>query len=569
MSTLAQQIPALTTTVERRFYSRIVPQSPIFVAFKESKDCLLLNVSENGLLVSTPAELTCNFVARISIPLKGLPRPVQVDVRVVWVSETSKLAGIQLLDLSEHDRQLIRKWGAQESAQFLQPEPRHILAVAGTSAPPSEASQPTLPSTEEAPFNGPQEIASLAPPLTIRRRSISAAAGIATYSALIATVSVAAVFFARNGAQAHYFARSLESAYESSAAGPPAQDIPASLPNPDTLKPAADSQVASLAASAGAAQSQSAPTGTPALQNSAQTGENTKDGVNRGGSATSTPQNQRHASRISSTSPAEPTSRTDPTPDTSRLLAENPANARNDQSQPAAIPPATDSAPVSSTPSESFTSSNDATPVVQPTSPDPPAATEPIRNPTPASDLAAGVPTTIPSTSAAAPVHSAPPRNSDAPVIQMDAPARQVLEIHLPSGYYAPFFNLPGERVLETPSATMHIQRSVHLPATHVRWPSNHNKKVVIGGLLSRVDPRAAQVQLIPGDSVRVRASVAKDGRVDSVTPLSGPPYLVRAVVQAVHQWRYQPTLLDGKPVETQCFVVVQFHAPATHTARK
>jgi len=151
----------------------------------------------------------------------------------------------------------------------------------------------------------------------------------------------------------------------------------------------------------------------------------------------------------------------------------------------------------------------------------------------------------------------------------MDAPAHQVLEIHLPPGYYAPFFNLPGERVLETSSATMHIQRSVRMPATHAAWPFNRKKKVVIGGLISRVDPQAAQVQLIPGDSVRVRAVVAKDGRVESVAPVYGPPNLARAVAVAVRQWRYQPTLIDGKQVETQCFVVVQFHAPATRTARK
>jgi len=103
MSTSVQQVWALTTTVERRFYPRIVPHVLIFVAFDECKEGLLLNGSENGLLVSTPTELRCNSAARISIPLNGLPEPVQVNVRVVWASEARKLAGIQLLDLSEHE----------------------------------------------------------------------------------------------------------------------------------------------------------------------------------------------------------------------------------------------------------------------------------------------------------------------------------------------------------------------------------------------------------------------------------------------------------------------------------
>ncbi len=563
MSSSARSIPASTTTVERRFYPRIAPQSPIFVAFDESKEGLLLNVSENGLLVSTPGELACNFVARISIPLNGLPKPIRVNVRVVWANEASKLAGIQLLDLTEHDRQLIRKWGAQESAQSLQPEPRHSLALAKPSAISSDAPHSAPSSTKEASFKGPLDIAPLVLPPAIRTRSISAAVGIATYGVLGATVCLAAVFFVRNGAQAHYFARTLESTYKSSSV---------------------------------AAQSTSAASAAPPLQNSAQTGEGTKDHLTTNSSregtasavpktsgisgvltpearrpvartsAISTAQNQRRASRINSTSPSQPTLQSNPSPDTSRLLTENRSGAPMDQSQPDAVPSATDSASTSSA-ADSSTPVG-ATSETPPASPDPPSASAPIRIPTPASDLAA-TPATIPSSPIVAPTHPAPARKSEAQVIQMDAPAHQVLEIHLPPGYYAPFFNLPGERVLETSSATMHIQRSLRMPATHAAWPFNRKKKVVIGGLISRVDPQAAQVQLIPGDAVRVRASVAKDGRVESVAPVYGPPNLARAVAVAVRQWRYQPTLLDGKQVETQCSVVVQFHAPATRTARK
>ncbi|MGB9466803.1 MAG: hypothetical protein WBR10_16975 [Candidatus Acidiferrum sp.] len=43
----------------------------------------------------------------------------------------------------------------------------------------------------------------------------------------------------------------------------------------------------------------------------------------------------------------------------------------------------------------------------------------------------------------------------------MDPPRNQVLEVHLPIGHPASFFSLPGECVLESPTVTMHIQRSV------------------------------------------------------------------------------------------------------------
>jgi hypothetical protein len=491
MSTLAQQIPASTASLERRFYPRIVPRAPLFIALDETTDCLLLNVSENGLLVSAPVELACNFVARIAIPLNGLPKPVQVNVRVVWASEARKLAGIQLLDLAEHDRQLIRKWGAQESAQFRHAEPHLPAAVPGRSAKSSESPHAALPLSEEVPFNKLLHIAPPAPPSAARKRSTSYAAGIAMFGVLGAAVCLAAMLLVKNGAQPHYFARSLQFAYKTSAAAPPAQDIAPSLPYPDATKLVADRQVASLA----------------------------------------------------------------------------PSTA--DQSQPGANPTASGSAVIVRAAADSFAPAIEApeTPLVVP---DPPAATgKPIRNLARANDVAAGAHATIPSSPLVASTRFAPPLNSNPPVIQLDAPARQVLEIHLPSGYYEPFLNLPGERVFELPSATLHIQRSVRLPTARLHWPSSRNKQVVIGGLISRVDPQAAQVQPVSGDAVRVRASVTTDGYVERVTPLYGPPNLVRAVVQAVRQWQYQPTLLDGKPAETQCDVVVQFRVPATRTARK
>jgi protein TonB len=40
---------------------------------------------------------------------------------------------------------------------------------------------------------------------------------------------------------------------------------------------------------------------------------------------------------------------------------------------------------------------------------------------------------------------------------------------------------------------------------------------------------------------------------------LTGPPLLVRAAVEAVSRWRYQPTLLNGEPVEVITEIDVNF----------
>ena len=539
MSTSAQELPALTTTVERRFYSRIVPHAPIFVSADGTHESLLLNVSENGLLLSTPTELICNFVARIAIPLNGLPKPVQVIVRVVWSSEARKLAGIQLLDLSEHDREQIRKWGAQSSTQSLHQEPNHPQIVAIPSPTSHDTTNVTPSFAGKAPFNRPRAVAPLAPPLIARRRSNSTVAGIATLGVFLGTVCIAGVFFLKNGAPRNLVARSNESHEESSAATSPAQEIPGSQQNQEPSKREAVSKVAPPVASVDAAISKSVLSRAPDRHNSAQAGVHAKD--DHEGSVVDTGENN-------------------PKPDTSRLSTEHPAYARTDPSVTGANPTVTDAAPKISGTGINSSAAGDAAPATLPALPYPLGAKEPARNAPRTNGVTTGTTTTIPSGPFAAPTRPAPTRQSDTSPIQVDAPARQVMEIHLPRGYHAPFFDLPGERILESPSATLHIRRSVRMPVTHVGWPFNRNKKVMVGGLISRVDPRAAQDQIGPRDLVRVNMTVATDGRIESIKPIQGPSNLVRAVVNAVSEWRYQPTFLDGKPVETQCYVVVQFH---------
>jgi hypothetical protein len=149
MSTSAEQIAVLNAPVERRFYPRIAPSAPIYIASGEKNQGELLNVSENGLLVSTPIALKLNVVSRISVPLSGLPNAIQIHARVIWTSESTKRAGIQMLDLSEHDREQIRKWGALESAQSSQQEVnRPRVAPEAPVTPP--APMPTMQSSTEA-----------------------------------------------------------------------------------------------------------------------------------------------------------------------------------------------------------------------------------------------------------------------------------------------------------------------------------------------------------------------------------------------------------------------------------
>lgn len=58
---------------------------------------------------------------------------------------------------------------------------------------------------------------------------------------------------------------------------------------------------------------------------------------------------------------------------------------------------------------------------------------------------------------------------------------------------------------------------------------------------------------------VVVSATVGVDGKVKSASAVSGPPLLQKAAVEAVRQWIYKPTTLNGAPVESETRVEVRF----------
>ena len=72
------------------------------------------------------------------------------------------------------------------------------------------------------------------------------------------------------------------------------------------------------------------------------------------------------------------------------------------------------------------------------------------------------------------------------------------------------------------------------------------------------VYPPLAKQARISG-TVRLHAIIAKDGSVIQLEVVQGHPLLVQSALDAVRQWRYQPTLLNGEPVEVDTTVDVVF----------
>jgi protein TonB len=72
------------------------------------------------------------------------------------------------------------------------------------------------------------------------------------------------------------------------------------------------------------------------------------------------------------------------------------------------------------------------------------------------------------------------------------------------------------------------------------------------------VYPPLAKQARIQG-TVKLSAIISKDGTIQHLEVISGHPLLVPAALEAVKQWVYQPTLLNGEPVEVITQIDVNF----------
>ncbi|MEX2303345.1 MAG: energy transducer TonB [Bryobacterales bacterium] len=98
------------------------------------------------------------------------------------------------------------------------------------------------------------------------------------------------------------------------------------------------------------------------------------------------------------------------------------------------------------------------------------------------------------------------------------------------------------------------------------QMPIRLGGRVQAAKILNRVSPvyPAEAVEQGLTGVVHLEAIITVEGAVRDIKVLSGEPALARAAVDAVRQWRYQPTFLNGRPVEVITDIKVNFaiHAP-------
>src|SRR6202047_3528714 len=93
--------------------------------------------------------------------------------------------------------------------------------------------------------------------------------------------------------------------------------------------------------------------------------------------------------------------------------------------------------------------------------------------------------------------------------------------------------------------------------ASRIRQGGSVQAALLINRVQPVYPPLARQTRI--SGTVRLHAIISKSGSVESLEVLSGHPLLVRAAMDAVQQWKYKPTLLNGEPVEVDTTIDVIF----------
>lgn len=121
---------------------------------------------------------------------------------------------------------------------------------------------------------------------------------------------------------------------------------------------------------------------------------------------------------------------------------------------------------------------------------------------------------------------------------------------------------IKASHVGETPTANnpqpkMRPAEPAPLTPRRIRVGSNVQERKLLQHPEPVYPPLAMQARI--SGVVHLNAIIAKDGTVENLTVASGHPLLVPAALDAVKQWLYQPTLLNGQPVEVLTQIEVNF----------
>lgn len=121
--------------------------------------------------------------------------------------------------------------------------------------------------------------------------------------------------------------------------------------------------------------------------------------------------------------------------------------------------------------------------------------------------------------------------------------------------------NVGTDPIFDVGKPLLPVQPAHFVPPPKQEHPVKLSEGVVAAQLISRVEPRypALALEMRLSGIVVLRAIISRDGRIESLEVVSGSPFFAQTALDAVREWRYRPTLLDGEPVEVETTITVEF----------
>ncbi len=213
--------------------------------------------------------------------------------------------------------------------------------------------------------------------------------------------------------------------------------------------------------------------------------------------------------------------------------------------------------------------------VAPPVAVEQPAESAPAQEPEPA-ELTSAVPTTSTvmdvsvKTTTEKPAHNQKPEKAPDKADKATEPPpvlETTAEVRHPSAI--PLTRAQSQPVAAPPPSLSLVEVPTQLPALKAALPTSN----VVGPSVSHLVPSKllhSQAPMFPetarrfhlSGTVVLSAKVGTDGKVKSVTVVSGPAVFQANAISAVKSWRYRPATLDGEAVESTADITLNFAVP-------
>jgi TonB family protein len=541
-------VEAIHPTCDRRLHMRATPASRAHIELGGTDDGIVVNISETGMAVAAADPLVVDdYLPRIRLQLPSSGQSIEISAQIVWLAESKKNAGIRFVDLTAETRNQISNWIASEK-----PAPEFEGLTPAPVASPIPATLETLPeepmgsaSCEQGRPSAPELIAHAA----------SDASKVATPEILDASplsfVGDLQKKVHRRTRVAGFAPQVRTNKVDSSA-----DRIERSPSNLYVLKISGLQVAALVFFFAVISLAVGLTMGRDPL------GKHLRDTDKSMPAADATPPALRNR-------PGETTSRTSAPPAATTLI-DSDNSSRGNKLDPRK--PSEKESEESTRDSESLARENSSPPIESEPSAKPEASPE--RNGS-SGLIARNAPTRATPQLAYSPKEVGPirgaPRN---PATRSATPATAValhrsppsaILVRGPGDGSKPFrLTLPEKPIAASSSFAMTSQLSVFIAPEPGSAVTHKPARLQPGELVSFVWPRYPR----PGDrygsseTVKVRTTIGTLGQVQDIKLVSGSISLLPAATSAIRLWRYQPTLVNKRPVPTQQEITIEFLPP-------